>query len=358
MQYFLLALLVVHIPLLQGAPTSSKDNRIYQTSSEYLAYGMERIELAAGHFRYWSASHIHKSIEGVDLSPKYPMLGDYRQTSDRVELLAPPFTVYFRASINGIDVLLTEQSLSAWQKDISLIDPGVLIYIGTASVSGRFPEPASRRSLQSKEALAAQEKAYEDRFNNQPPCVRDLLRSATDKKDPEKLVFRREIVQARDKLTPELVNTLVALIGSEDEVTSCEAGGVLDSIYLRSEWIDVVPKFATDLAAFAKVGNMLVSALPAARNKFALEWTLWTFARLLRLEKIDLILKDCGVQILIENHADGLPHWNSRALPDNPIGTPSPAWEKEIDRIALGCKAWCQEQLHQVESNPDRVIRK
>jgi hypothetical protein len=318
---------------------------VYETCREIAPYQIEQVELIAGNYRYWFWSDITGERE-----KKFPLVGKYHIKEGRVVLGAPASKEFHISSINSIDVLLTEESREAWTKDKKLLTKGILVYSGRATLDRKMPPAMSKKALLTDKQLEESVKAYESRYSDQPQPIRDLLRAATSREDGEGATFRIQVEKARAALDSEVVNTLVLLMSSEDEVLASLCVWILECLYLKNEAMEEGPQFAKEKESSSKAVQLLVDAFSRVQNKYALEGVLWTFMGFLGLPKVEFKVIECGVQISLERRPDGLPYWKSSEILDSEVKPHSRFWKNEIGPIAQRCRTWCQTQLKTLDS--------
>ena len=240
---------------------------VYVLCEEVSGYSGETLEVRDGRFRYWFYSDVVTGDE-----PSYPLSGKYKVTGNTIVLdhKLIPSSIRTIATLNGVKVLWRADGLGVWEKDKRIHPYAVLVWTGDAvGDDGRHERP-SIHSLYTEEMLKRESREYDNRFKEQPPEIRPILRAYTLKGEPDMASYTAEVLKAREELNSKLIGQLVALTGKE-KPHNVEAGRILSRIFLGDFIFDEAPPFANNAAKRTNALRVLASALSQAGDRTALE---------------------------------------------------------------------------------------
>jgi hypothetical protein len=314
---------------------------IYVTCREVKGFYGVRLELRWGHFWYSSYSDAGEDEES---SGSYTTQGNTITFNGKV---TPGEGTWVMDRVNGVPVLWRHDGWEVWKKDSRIHPYGILIRARRV-IPFVGPSRPSVYSLYTPDMFAREKKEYEERFNDQPPQVRSLMRLATTdmnipweeyKKSRDQ--YRSELREAQETITPTLVGPLIALLGNKDINVRLKAERILFEIYGIGYALKEVPSFVNSDAERARALAALVEALPFAKNKDALVTTVGIFLVTSGIRTIDLPISAAGVRIHLEGEPMG---WRDKC--DNLAIPPKTSkWEEEMPMIVSVCQKWMKAQF-------------
>jgi hypothetical protein len=309
---------------------------IYTMCREVQGFSGETIELKNGEFRYWFYSDV---VTGN--GPAYPLKGKYTVSGNTITLKNdkisdPDRTV---AVVNGVHVLWRKDGLKLWEKEERIHAYAVLLQVDQATADPHLVERPSIACLKSAKLQDRDRKEHEERFNDQPPEVRVLLRARSERGDHQMDAYQKEITLARAQLDPKLLAQLVGLLG-QGVGCKIEANAILEDLFVQTWLIKEPPPFMSSAALRKKAFEDLADALSAAPNRDALESTLMVFLRASGVEKIDLLVPETGHRIKLRAGPNGGGSWGSETPQSDDVD-----WHQSMAKLIPACQKWMRAQI-------------
>jgi hypothetical protein len=339
--FVFLAGIVIFLFLRTPAPLSEG---VYQLCNEVSGFSGETLELKGGKFRYWFYSDV------VSGSTKYPLSGSYSVWGNTLVLLKPELLLETRtiAELNGVNVLWRGDGLKLWKNEKRIQPYAVLIQNPLHVEADQTPEPPSVEWIYTDEMRSLRKKRHEQRFNDQPAEVRAMLRARTLQGDEDLSVYRAEILKARIKPDPNLIQQLVALLGYNNGL-GVDANMILEDIYLSTHLMPDEPATRRSKDELQHALGILIDGFSVAPDRSALEAALLIYLRASRVGKMLLEIPEGGVRLKLEA-ADGEAGASYTSTGSESFGERSKHpldhnWREKMKIIIPVCQQWAREQL-------------
>jgi hypothetical protein len=313
---------------------------VYTMCRDVAGFSGETIELKGGKFRYWFYSDVQTGAE-----PAYPLSGSYRISGNALTLdhhqIHDPVRTF--AVVNGIQVLWRKDGLEGWEKDQRIHPYAVLIRVEGTSGD---PSPDQRPALSTIKSANLQErdkKEYEERYKDQPPEVRPLLRARSQRPDPNLDGYKAELRKAQDFLSPSLIRQLVALIGWHSREL-IPAKSILADLYGGGFLLKKDASFLNDPEKRRRALECLIEGIDAARDRYGVEEPLLVFLQATGTPGIKLTIPEAGVHIRLTVHPSGYSS-DCGAIDVHASKPKTVQWTDEIPIIIPVVQKWMREQL-------------
>jgi len=329
---------------LNAAPLSEG---VYQLCNEVSGFSGETLELKGGRFRYWFYTDVVTSG-----GPTYPVSGSYYVWGDTLVLAHPSIDNRTIAVLNGVNVLWREDGLSLWKKERRVQPYAVLVQNPLPIQGDQPPAPPSENVIYTQEMRDLHSKRFKERFSDQPAEIRTMLRARTAQDDPDLSAYRREVLKARSKLDPRLVQQLVGLLGYNSGL-GVDSQTILEDIYLPTHLIPEEPAFRNTTEELHHILGILIDSFSAAPDRAAIEQALLVYLRVSKVLKMDLEIPEGGVRVKLEITGAGLAEGASGCrMGSESFGDPSKHprdhnWTEKMKIVIPACQQWAKEQLKQ-----------
>jgi hypothetical protein len=324
------------IPLSEG---------VYQLGDEVFGFSGETLELRGGRFRYWFYTDVVTGRE-----PTYPLSGSYSVWGDTLILHGPSIDDNRRtiAILNGVNVLWRDDGLSLWKKEKRVQPYAVLVQNPLPVQRDQPPRPPSLNLIYTREMRELESKRFEGRFGDQQAEVRAMLRARTAQADPGLCAYKGEVLKARSKLDPRLVQQLVGLLGDNSGL-GVDAQMILDDIYLPTHLMPDEPVFRKSKEDLHHTLDILIDSFSAAADRSALEKALLVYLRATQVLKMNLEIPEGGVRVNIEatggSTAEGGCRMGSESFGEVSKHPRDDNWTEKLKIIIPACQQWAREQL-------------
>lgn len=317
--------------------TAAPPEGVYTMCRDVSGFSGETIELMDGKFRYWFYSDVATEDE-----PSYPLTGTYGISENTLTLDHPKISNPVRrfAVVNGVHVLWRKDGLEGWEKDERIHPYAVLIRVQGASGDQDRDHRPLLATIKSAKLLDRDRKEYEERYHDQPPEVRALLRARSVRPDPNMAIYKAEIGKARADPDPKLVAQLVSLLhrGSRHSIPAMM---ILQDLYDVTFLVQSPPPFLQDADRRKVALSVLIDALSHARDRNALETTIMTFLRASGIGTINLPVPETGLRIILESSSGNM----GGRLASEGTTVDDVNWLKSMSKLIPACQKWMREQI-------------
>lgn len=295
-----------------------------------LQYDHAVLELQGDRFKFWHFSDVIGAT-------KFPISGKWSRKGESIELdsdaLASFPRRYVATTINGVSGIWAEEKLQAWKEGKYPTMVPILVRVADGPTGDELDQKAFKfpsvtalfDKAAAKQLWEKEKKKHDVRYMDVPEPLRNVLREHSNRDDGDMADYQKLLVEQQKKLDAKLVKQL---LGETGKGVSIVVGPmVLHDLYGCGPFSDK-PAFAKNNATKRAALQVLVDAIPQAKNSHALNAALLVFLRTSGLKQIEHTCTD-GTKVMLR--------WEK--------GKTTTKSYRFSETVSTDCQRWASERL-------------